>query len=154
MMMMMIWNEMNATTNWSELCRCCKWKMCVFNRVIRLVLLCRVICVGVDIFKQLTRFLSPISMVLFRCVKISVLLLNIENVRGIYPLASVSRQVLRPIQPPVQWVPESFPEGKARLGRILITHIHQVQRSRMSRSLHSLPLSVCMAVAETFTSLS
>ncbi|KDR21663.1 hypothetical protein L798_03788 [Zootermopsis nevadensis] len=35
----------------------------------------------------------------------------------IFPLASANRPVQGPTQPPIQWVPGSFPEGKARLGR-------------------------------------
>jgi hypothetical protein len=34
--------------------------------------------------------------------------------KGFFSLAPVSRPVMRPTQPPIQCVPESFPEGKAR----------------------------------------
>jgi hypothetical protein len=34
-----------------------------------------------------------------------------------FPVTSVSRPALGPIQPPVQWVRCSFPGAKARLGR-------------------------------------
>jgi hypothetical protein len=34
-----------------------------------------------------------------------------------FSLTSVSSPVLRPTQPPMQWAPGSFPQGKVRLGR-------------------------------------
>jgi hypothetical protein len=48
----------------------------------------------------------------------------------IFPLASVSRPVLRPTQPPVQWVPGILSPGVKRgLGVTLTTHPHLVLRS-------------------------
>jgi hypothetical protein len=53
----------------------------------------------------------------------------------IFPLASASRPVLRPTQPPVQWAPGVLcPRLKRGRGVTLTTHPHLVPRSRMSRS--------------------
>jgi hypothetical protein len=54
----------------------------------------------------------------------------------IFRLASVSRPVLRPTQPPVQWIQESFPGGKAWQGRDADHSPHLVPRSRISGRLH------------------
>jgi hypothetical protein len=62
----------------------------------------------------------------------------------IFPLASVSRPALRPIQPPVQWV---YSRGlKGGRGVTLTTQLHLVPRSRM-RTIHAAVLLVaCLAV--------
>jgi hypothetical protein len=53
----------------------------------------------------------------------------------IFPLASVSRPALAPIQPPVQWVPGVLSPGLKRgRGVTLKTHPHLQPMSRMSRS--------------------
>jgi len=58
----------------------------------------------------------------------------------IFPLASVSRPALGPIQPPVQWVPGVLSPGVKRgRGVTLTTHPHLVPRSWMSRSYTSSP---------------
>jgi hypothetical protein len=58
----------------------------------------------------------------------------------IFPLASVSRPALGPIQPPVQWVPGVlYPGVKGGRGVMLTTHPHLVPRSWMSRSYTSSP---------------
>jgi hypothetical protein len=58
----------------------------------------------------------------------------------IFPVSSVSTPALRPIQPPVQWVPGSFPPGVKRgRGVALTTHPHLVTRSIMSRRYTSSP---------------
>jgi hypothetical protein len=53
----------------------------------------------------------------------------------IFPLASVSRPVLEPTQPPSQWVPGVlFPGLRGCRGVTLTIHPHLEPRSRMSRS--------------------
>jgi hypothetical protein len=72
----------------------------------------------------------------------------------ISPLASVSRPVLRPTQPPVQWVQGVLSPG-VKCGRIvtLTTHPHMVSSSRMSRSYTSSPSWRLYGVAENLTLL-
>jgi hypothetical protein len=58
----------------------------------------------------------------------------------IFPLSSVSRQVLEPTQPPVQWVPGVLSPGVKRgLGVTLTSHPYLELRSWMSRSYTSSP---------------
>jgi hypothetical protein len=58
----------------------------------------------------------------------------------IFPLAFVSRPVLGPTQPHVQWVPRVLNPGVKRgRGVTLTTHTHLVPRSRMSGSYTSSP---------------
>jgi hypothetical protein len=62
--------------------------------------------------------------------------------RRIFPLSSVSRPALGPIQPSVQWVPGVLSPGlKSGLGVTLTTHPHLVTRLRMNRSYTPLPPS-------------
>jgi hypothetical protein len=71
----------------------------------------------------------------------------------IFPLASVSRAAVGPIQPPVQWVPVVLSPGLKRgRGATLTTHPHLVPRSRMSRS-HVSPLHPSAIVACSGTAL-
>jgi hypothetical protein len=66
--------------------------------------------------------------------------LLLEQVQRIFPLSFVSRPALRPIQPPVQWVPGGpFPGVKRSRGVTPTTHPHLVPRSIMSRSYTSSP---------------
>jgi hypothetical protein len=54
--------------------------------------------------------------------------------KRIFPLDSVSRPVLGPSQPPVQWVPWFLSSGLKRVRDVtLTTHPHLVPGSRMSR---------------------
>jgi hypothetical protein len=58
----------------------------------------------------------------------------------IFPLTSVSRPVLGPTQPPVQWVPRVLSlELKRGRGVTLTAHRHLVKRLRMSKSYTSSP---------------
>jgi hypothetical protein len=58
----------------------------------------------------------------------------------IFPLTSVSRSVLGPTQPPVQWIPGvHYPGLKRGRGVTLTTHPHLVPRTRMSKSYTSSP---------------
>jgi hypothetical protein len=58
----------------------------------------------------------------------------------IFPLTSVSRPALGPIQPPVQWVPGVLSPGVKRgRGVMLTTHTHLVPKSWMSRIFTSSP---------------
>jgi hypothetical protein len=65
-----------------------------------------------------------------------------RQTQNTFPLASVSRPALRATQPPVKWVPESFPEGNARSRRDADHSPNTVPRSRMSRSYASSPLAI------------
>jgi hypothetical protein len=67
----------------------------------------------------------------------------------IFPLASVSRPALGPIQPSVQWV------SRVKRGRCvtLTTHPHLVSRSWMSTSYSSSPPSVFVAFSGTALAL-
>jgi hypothetical protein len=52
----------------------------------------------------------------------------------------VSAPALRPIQPPVQWVPGVLSLGLKRSRGVMLTpHLHLVPKTRMSRSLTSTP---------------
>jgi hypothetical protein len=64
-----------------------------------------------------------------------------------FPVASVSRPVLRPTKPPVQWVPRVL-SGEVRRGRDSDHSTTQLlPRSRMSRAVTPLPLGTHMAIA-------
>jgi hypothetical protein len=72
-----------------------------------------------------------------------------------FTLAFVSRPALGPIQSPVQWVPGFLSPGLKRgRGVTLITHLHLVPKSRMSRSYISSPPSAFLACSEIFMSFS
>jgi hypothetical protein len=73
---------------------------------------------------------------------------------SIFPLASVSRPVLGPTQPPVQWVPGVLSPGlNYGQGVTLTTHPHLVSRSRMSRSYTSSPPSASVECSGTALAL-
>jgi hypothetical protein len=63
----------------------------------------------------------------------------------IFPLASVFRPAVRPIQPPIQFGPGSFPGVKRGRGVTLTSHSHHLPRSKMSTSYTSSPLKACKA---------
>jgi hypothetical protein len=65
----------------------------------------------------------------------------------------VSGPDLGPTQPPAQWIPGSFPEGKSRPRRDADRSLHLVPRSRMSRSYTPLPPSACVACCGTTLTL-
>jgi hypothetical protein len=54
--------------------------------------------------------------------------------KGFFSYTLMSRPVLRPTQPSIQWVPGSFPGAKARPGLDADPSPHLVPRSRMSRN--------------------
>jgi hypothetical protein len=73
----------------------------------------------------------------------------------IFTLASVSRPVLGPTQPPVQWVPGVLSPGVKRgRGVTLTTHPHLVPRSIMSRNYLALSTSAFLACSGTILVLS
>jgi hypothetical protein len=57
----------------------------------------------------------------------------------IFPLASVSRPVVGPTQPPIQWVPGILSPGQSAAGAWRWPLTHLVQRPRMNRSYISSP---------------
>jgi hypothetical protein len=61
--------------------------------------------------------------------------------KGFFPLVSVSRPVLGPTQPSIQWVPRVLSPGLNRCWGVTLTiHRHLLLlRSRMSRSCTSTP---------------
>jgi hypothetical protein len=59
--------------------------------------------------------------------------------QGIFPLAFVSRAALRPTYSPIQWIPGSFPRGKARPRRDANHSLHVVLRSETNISYTSSP---------------
>jgi hypothetical protein len=59
--------------------------------------------------------------------------------RGFFLQPRVSRPALRSTQPPIQWVPGSFPRGKARPERDAEHSPPLVPRSRTSRGYKSSP---------------
>jgi hypothetical protein len=72
------------------------------------------------------------------------------EVKGSFPLPSVSRSALGPTQPPVQWVPGVLSQGLKRgRGVTLTTHSHVESRSRMSRSYSPLPPGAFVACSGT-----
>jgi hypothetical protein len=76
--------------------------------------------------------------------------LNPRQGKRIFPVVSVSRQVLGPTQPSVRWVPGVLSPGVKRgRGVTLTTHPHLVPRSRMSRSYTSSLPSASMACSGT-----
>jgi hypothetical protein len=51
----------------------------------------------------------------------------------------VSRQVLRPTQTPIQWVTGALSQGVKRPERKIHTHLHLVQRLRISGGISPVP---------------
>jgi hypothetical protein len=68
----------------------------------------------------------------------------------IFPVLSVSRLVLRPTEPPVQWVSGILSPGlNGGRGVTLTIHSHVVPRKGMISSCTSCPPSACLACCET-----
>jgi hypothetical protein len=85
----------------------------------------------------------------YMCVCIYIYI-YIRQGQRIFPLASVSRPVLGPTQPPVRWVPGVLSPGVKRgRGVTLTTHPHLGPGSWMSRSYTSSPPSASMACSGT-----
>jgi hypothetical protein len=83
------------------------------------------------ICRYIQTYLSSVSMVLDdRAIKV-----RSRQTQRIFPPAPVSRPVLKPTQPPLQWVQSVLSPGLKRgRGVTLTTHNHIVPRSWMSRS--------------------
>ncbi|KDR15960.1 Glucose dehydrogenase [acceptor] [Zootermopsis nevadensis] len=73
--------------------------------------------------------------------------LGFANVFG--TLRNGTRPALGPTQPPLQWVPGSFPGGKAGRGVMLTTHPHLVPRSRKRGAIPPLTPNAYMAYSGT-----
>jgi hypothetical protein len=58
---------------------------------------------------------------------------------GIFLFSTVSRLAMGPIQPPIQWVPETLSLGVKRSGCKVTTHLHLMPRSRNCGTIPPLP---------------